>query len=227
MRLEDLNWLDVERYLLKEDRIIIVLGACEQHGYLSLLSDVKIPLALAETASQQTGVLVTPPLNFGCSPYFLDYPGTISLRLSTLVDVAEDILRSCAHQGFRRFLILNGHGGNDPVRARCYELVNEMSDLRIAWYSWWLASSVLEVAQKYQIKPAHANWLEAFAFTRVADLPEEEKIPACIPGLMGSKQARQVYGDGSFGGRYWVDAKIMDEVFAVCLADILQLLRFE
>ncbi len=43
MRIEDLNWMDVEEYLKHDDRLILVVGACEQHGYLSLLSDVKIP----------------------------------------------------------------------------------------------------------------------------------------------------------------------------------------
>jgi creatinine amidohydrolase len=45
MRLEDLNWMDVEKYLAQDDRLILVLGACEQHAYLSLLTDIKIPLA--------------------------------------------------------------------------------------------------------------------------------------------------------------------------------------
>ena len=77
MRLEDLNWMDVEKYLQQEDRLMLVIGATEQHGYLSLLTDIKIPLALADSASQATGVLVAPPLNFGVSPYFLAYPGHI------------------------------------------------------------------------------------------------------------------------------------------------------
>src|SRR5664279_653096 len=101
MRTEDLNWMDVENYLKHEDRLILVLGACEQHGYLSLLSDVKIPLALADAASMQTGVLVAPPVNFGVSPYFLTYPGTLSLRASTLMDVVEDIVRSAFGEGFK------------------------------------------------------------------------------------------------------------------------------
>jgi creatinine amidohydrolase len=50
MRLEDLNWMDVEKYLAQDDRLILVLGACEQHAYLSLLTDIKIPLALADSA---------------------------------------------------------------------------------------------------------------------------------------------------------------------------------
>src|SRR5512139_3376730 len=100
MRLEELNWFDVENYLKNEDRLIVVIGACEQHAYLSLLTDVKIPLALADAASQSTGVLVAPPLNFGCSPYFLKYPGTLSLRTSTMLDVVEDLIRSAYGQGF-------------------------------------------------------------------------------------------------------------------------------
>ena len=137
MRFEELNWMDIESYLSKDDRLIIVLGATEQHGYLSLLTDIKIPLALADAASQQSGVLVAPPLNFGSSPYFLEYPGTISFRLSTLLDATEDIIRSVYGQGFRRILVLNGHGGNVGVRARLSELANELPELRMNWYSWW------------------------------------------------------------------------------------------
>ena len=99
MRLEDLNWMDVEKYLEQEDRMMLVIGACEQHGYLSLLTDIKIPLALADAASQQTGILVAPPLNFGLSPYFRDYPGTLTLRVDTLLAAVEDIIRSAHHQG--------------------------------------------------------------------------------------------------------------------------------
>ncbi len=227
MRLEDMNWFDVESYLKHDDRLILVLGACEQHGYLSLLTDVKIPQALADAASQQTNVLVAPPLNFGASPYFLKYPGTLSLRISTILDLVEDLVRSAYGQGFHRILVMNGHGGNDASRGRLYELTNQLPDLRLAWYAWWQSHSVEVLAQKYDLKPYHASWLEAFSFTKVSPLPEGEKPPAHIPGLMGAEQARQVYGDGVFGGRYSVGTEIMDELFRVTLEDVLQLLHFE
>jgi len=227
MRIEDLSWMDVENYLKTDDRLILVLGACEQHGYLSLLTDVKIPLALADAASQQTGVLVAPPLNFGSSPYFLSYPGTFSLRASTLLDVVEDLLRSAYRHGFRHILLLNGHGGNDAARVRLYELADQLPGLRLAWYAWWTANSVVEVAQQHELKPAHANWLEAFPFTMVGPLPGGEKIPPHVPGLMGAQEARQVYGDGSFGGFYQASPDVMEELFAAALQDVLQLLLFE
>src|SRR5512145_517292 len=102
MRLEELNWMDVEAYLKQDDRLMVVLGSCEQHAYLSLLTDTKIPQALADAASQKTGVMVAPALPFGVSPYFKEYPGTISLRTATYLNVVEDIILSVSEAGFRR-----------------------------------------------------------------------------------------------------------------------------
>lgn len=221
MRLEELNWMDVEAYLKQEDRIMLVLGACEQHGYLSLLTDVKIPLALADAASQQKGVLVAPPLNFGVSSYFLSYPGTISLRLSTFLDVVEEMVRSLYGQGFRRFLVLNGHGGNDPARGRLTEVANDLADIKLSWYSWWSSHSVEAVAMKHELKSSHASWIEAFSFTRVSELPDGQKIPPGYQGVLSAKKTREVFGDGVFGGPYQVDPAIMDEIFAAALEDVL------
>lgn len=228
MRLEDLNWMDVEKYLQHEDRLMLIAGATEQHGYLSLLTDIKIPLALADAASQATGVLVAPPLNFGISPYFLAYPGTLSLRVNTLIAAMEDILRSAHGHGFRRVLVINGHGGNSPARNHLHQVNNELPDLKLNWYDWWNSHSVEAVAIRHNLKPTHANWLEAFAFTIVGELPEGSKTPPEVPStIMDAKTARRVYGDGSFGGAYRADDEVMHEIFDAALEDILQLLRFD
>jgi creatinine amidohydrolase len=202
------------------------LGSTEQHGYLSLTTDVKIPLALADAASQKTGVLVAPPLNFGVAPYFLTYPGTITLRLSTFLDAVEDIVRSVYGYGFRRILVLNGHGGNDPARGRLTELANALPELNVAFYAWWTSHSVEEVAARHHLKPSHANWLEAFPFTTVCDLPKGEKIPTPFKGLPNATQSRQLYGDGVFEGAYSASPAIMDELFDAALQDVLFLLDF-
>ena len=227
MRFEDLNWFDVENYLQKDDRLMLVIGSCEQHGYLSLLTDTKIPQALADAASRRTSVLVAPALNFGASPYFLKYPGTLSLRTGTLSAIVEDLVRSAYGYGFRRVLVLNGHGGNSPAMGRLYELANELTDLRIAWYAWWQSHSVEAVAIQHELKSYHGGWIEAYPFTHVAELPEGEKRPPHVPGMVSAEEARQLYGDGVFGGRYKVDEAIMDEIFAAALEDVLQLLKFE
>jgi creatinine amidohydrolase len=228
MNFADLNWMQVESYLQKDDRLILVLGACEQHGYLSLTTDTKTPLAMAKAASQESGVLVAPPINFGCSPYFLDYPGTISLRLHTYLDVIEDVLRSLYGVGFRKVLLLNGHGGNTPVRTHLVELVNEMPDLTLRWYAWWTTETVAKIAEKYDLVTQHANWMEAFDFNRVASMPSERKpIPDKTDTILGKKVTREIYGDGSFGGKYQVEESIMKEVFGSCLEEILELLKFK
>jgi creatinine amidohydrolase len=220
--------MDVERYLEQDDRLILILGACEQHAHLSLLTDIKIPQALADSASNQTGVLVAPSLNFGVSPYFLDYPGTLSFSIKTMLSAVEDIVRSAYRQGFRRILILNGHGGNAAARHYLDEVNNDLPDLKMNWYDWWTSHSIETVAQKYNIKPAHANWLEAFSFTMVGELPDGSKTPPKVPAaIMDAKTARDVYGDGSFGGPYHVDDGIMQEVLQAALEDVLLLLKFE
>lgn len=227
MRFEDLNWFDVDNYLKTEDRLMLVLGACEQHGYLSLSADVKIPLALADSASQKTGILVAPPLHFGASPYFLTYPGTISLRATTLLDVVEDMARSLYGQGFHRLLFLNGHGGNDPARTRLTEIMDGMPGVQINWYSWWVAPNVTAVATKYGLKSYHAAWIEAFPFTRVSELPSGQKQPPVSSGLLGADATRKTYGDGVFGGPYVVDDPILDEIFHTAVQDIIDLLKFK
>lgn len=225
MRLDELNWFDVENYLKTDNRIMLVLGACEQHGYLNLSSDTLIPFALANAASQETGVLVAPPLHFGASPHFLTYPGTISLRITTLMDIAEDMVHSAYRQGFRRLLILNGHGGNDPVRTRLVEIIDKLPGLQIAWYSWWIADNVTAVAAKHGLKSYHAGWIEAFAFTRVGDIPKGEKIPPSVNGILGAEATRKFYMDGIYGGPYTVDSSILDEIFTTAQADIVNLLH--
>jgi creatinine amidohydrolase len=226
MRFEDLNWMDVEHYLKTDDRLMLVIGACEQHGYLSLLTDIRIPLALADAASEQSGVLVAPPIPVGLSPYFAKYPGTLSLRAQTFFAVIEDLVRGVYAQGFKRLLVLNGHGGNEPAKAVLHELVNDLPELRVNWYSWWVAPAVTAVAESAGLKSNHAAWIEAFPFCRVADLPPGIKDPVTVPPFLSAEATRQAYGDGVFGGPYSADETVMRQIFNAAVSDILDQLKF-
>jgi creatinine amidohydrolase len=227
MRFEDLNWLDVENYLKTDDRLMLVTGACEQHGYLSLLTDAKIPLAFADAASQQTGVLVGPALNFGISPYFTTYPGTITLRAQTYLAVINDLVRALHGSGFRRILFVNGHGGNDPARGVLAELVNELPGLQVSWYSWWLSPGTAAVAKAAGLSPYHASWSEAFAFCRVADLPPGEKPPALSTRILSAAETKALAGDGVFGGAYSANDAVMQQLFEACVGEVVERLKFE
>jgi len=84
------------------------------------------------------------------------------------------------------------------------------------------------VATKHNLKPSHANWLEAFSFTIVGEMPDGIKTPPKVPSaIMGAQRARSVYGDGSFGGAYRAAEDVMHEIFTACLQDVLQLLQFD
>jgi creatinine amidohydrolase len=106
-------------------------------------------------------------------------------------------------------------------------LANSLLDLKFSWYSWWESTGVQNLAQKYNLAPEHASWMEAFPFTRVADLPVGEKPGVTFTGVLNAAETRAKYGDGSFGGKYQVDDAIMQELFDVCLLDIVNLLNFE
>ncbi len=226
MRLAELNWMEVETYLIKDDRLMLVLGSTEQHGYISIGADVKIPLSLADAASQQSGVLVAPPLSFGCSSDFTKFPGTISLRVKTLVGVVDDMVRSLYGQGFKRFLVVNGHGGNEPARISLGELVNELRGLQIAWYDWWNAPSVAAICKQYNLIGYHASWIEAFPFVRQANMPSGEKAAFTTHRILSADETRRALGDGVYGGLYHVDEAVMSEIFAASLRDLLFLLQF-
>ncbi len=227
MNFADMNWMQVADYLERDDRLLLVTGACEQHGYLSLTTDIRIPTALAEEASRRTGVLVAPPLHFGISPYFAAYPGTISLRTQTFLAVVEDMVRWLHAQGFRRLAFVNGHGGNAPAITLLHELVNELPTLQANWYSWWQSPSVVAVMGEAGRKGYHGGWLEAFPDCRVAELPPGEKeTPPPATRILNAEEFRALYGDGVMGGGYVPDDAVLDRMFEAAVGDIVERLAF-
>lgn len=110
VKLEELKWIDVEKYLKNDDRIILPIGSTEEHGkWLPLGTDTFVAVALAEDASKKTGVLVAPPLFFGWTPHHMALPGTVSIRAEILIELLYDIFYSLAKHGFKKFVCLNGH----------------------------------------------------------------------------------------------------------------------
>ncbi|MBL8156501.1 MAG: creatininase family protein [Anaerolineae bacterium] len=223
MRLEDLNWMDVERYLEQDDRIILVTGATEQHAHLSLLTDILIPMRMALGAAEREHVLIAPPLNFGFSRSLAAFPGTISLTPRTFDLVLLEIIECLLHQGFRRFLVLNGHGGNHmPARLVDFQ---EKEKIRVRWFDWWSSPAVKDFQKRYGLEIGHANWGENFPFCRVAEVPTGVKPAPQLRNPEDIFAMRQDLGDGCFGGPYQVDEALMHELFALAVEETCAALR--
>jgi len=159
--LEELGWPDVLEYLQHDDRLMLVVGSTEQHGrHLGFGSDVCVPWEIGRRLSERTGVLLAPPLNYGMSLHHLGFPGSLSLRPSTLASVIQDLLESAYEHGFRHVLLLNGHGGNTAaIQTALAEVLYELTDLEVRLGSWWTepaAKSVLDGAFGDEL-PGHSD----------------------------------------------------------------------
>src|ERR1700731_717103 len=117
MRIIEMNWMMVEAFLKRDDRSVLPLGSTEQHAYLSLSVDSILAERLAIEAAEALGVPVFPVLAYGITPSFRAFPGTIALRMQPYLSILRDILSAVAEQGFKRILIVNGHGGNAPAQG--------------------------------------------------------------------------------------------------------------
>jgi creatinine amidohydrolase len=147
----EMAWVDVEEYLKKDDRIIVVTGSCEQHGrHLPLSTDSIIPFELAKRVSQITGVPVLPPLNFGMSLHHMGFPGTVSLAPNTLSKVFTEILSAVFTHGFKRVMVINGHGGNiAPMTSALSVILNENKELSVKVFSWWTDEEVKKMEAEF------------------------------------------------------------------------------
>lgn len=220
----DMTWRQVEAYLESDDRVIAIFGACEQHCGLSLLTDIRIPLEIAKRVASQEHVLIAPPLNFGLSSAFRAYPGTISLSPETFCGAVREVLRSLYEQGFKRVMVLNGHGANTPLGSILQESAEAHHDWQLQLVEWWRLPVVARYAERVGSEASHANWAESFSFTRI-DQPQGEKPAVVLPRFVPGGWLRGVLGDGSYGGPYQQPHALMEAMLDEIVAEVSRLLR--
>jgi creatinine amidohydrolase len=124
--LPDMSWPEVQDLLSRTDMVIFPLTALEQHGpQLPIGTDFFTGVEEAKLIAQKTDVLVAPILIPGISPYHMEFPGTIALSPDTLQRVYFEAAQSLIKHGFRRFLLLNGHVGNQAVSRYIIDRINQ------------------------------------------------------------------------------------------------------
>jgi creatinine amidohydrolase len=152
--LSELSWVDVKERVAETDMVLVPVGSVEQHGpHLPLIQDTAAVLHVCLRVAERLypRVLVTPPLALGVSPHHLAFPGTLSLSPETLVAVVLDVCSSLHRHGFRRIMLVNGHGGNIATLGVAGRKVRDrLGDVDILVTNWWdhideaLAKQVLE-----------------------------------------------------------------------------------
>jgi creatinine amidohydrolase len=148
MQLHLQTWEEVEAYLKRSKGIIIPIGSTEQHGPNGLIgTDAICPEVIGRRLGEEIGALVGPTIGVGMAQHHLAFPGSVTLRPTTLIAVIRDYVLSLARNGFERFYFLNGHGGNIATTGAAFsEIYAEASltrpgsnapVLRCKLKNWW------------------------------------------------------------------------------------------
>lgn len=204
MRIQDMHWSQVEERAKADDRCVLPIGSTEQHAYLSLATDTILAERVSVEAAEPLGVPVFPCLPFGMASGFADFPGTVSLSLRTYIGIFEDVLDSLHRSGFRRILIVNGHGGNTPINPVISEWLNRNRDCSVKLHDWWRASKTM--AKVLEIDPAasHASWMENFPWTRLEGAPipnfKKERIDFSATTRVDAGRKRERIAEGNYHG---------------------------
>ncbi|QIR38795.1 creatininase family protein [Tolypothrix sp. PCC 7910] len=152
------TWPEVEAYLQQSRGLIFPIGSTEQHGPTGLIgTDAICAEAIARGVGETTQAMVGPTINVGMALHHTAFPGTISLRPSTLIQVVRDYVTCLVKAGFTKFYFINGHGGNiATLKAAFSETYAHLEDLQIANAqlvqcqvgNWFMCSSVYKLAKE-------------------------------------------------------------------------------
>lgn len=206
MQINAMNWSQVEERLRYDDRCILPIGSVEQHARISLGTDMILAEKISLDAAQPLSIPVFPVMPYGLASSFADFPGTVSLSLRTYIGVIEDILDSIYHSGFRRILIVNGHGGNTPAGTVASEWLNRNRDASVKMHDWWRAPKTMGKVLEIDSRASHASWMENFPWTRLDDVtqPEhaQERVDFGALARVDAGRKRAILGEGNYHGLF-------------------------
>ena len=228
MRIADMNWMQVEERLRTEDRAVLPLGSTEEHAYLSLATDSVLAERIAVEAAEPLGVPVFPVMSYGITPTLMAYPGTISLRIETYLAVVRDVLDCLAAHGFRRILVVNGHGGNSPAQSQVLEWVAAHPGVRVRFHNWWNAPRTWAKVQSIDPVASHGSWMENFPWTRLpgVSVPQVQRpmVDLAKVRVLDPVALREYLGDGNYGGLYQRPDEDMHAIWQVAVDETRALL---
>ncbi|MEE2778836.1 MAG: creatininase family protein [Acidobacteriota bacterium] len=212
MQLQQSTWQEVEAYLAGSSGIIVPIGSTEQHGPNGLIgTDAICPETVARGVGEETATLVAPTLSIGMSQHHMAFPGSMTLKPSTLLLVIVEVVESLARHGFDRIYFLNGHGGNIATLGAAINEVYasglEAADrpLRLRQRNWWSGEKVRKLQQKLygRADGAHATASEVALswFAHPDSVKDVEMSPKIAPmgPIRDAEDFRRSFPDGRMG----------------------------
>ena len=148
-RYEKLTWPEINDAVEMQKVCIVPCGAVEQHGpHLPLDVDLVCPTGVARGAGLTIPekILVLPILAYGYTGHVMDFPGTINTNYTTFMEQVLDVTRSLAYHGFKKIILLNGHGSNMPNLDLASRRTNLETDAECCVIAWW---NLLTVDKKF------------------------------------------------------------------------------
>jgi creatinine amidohydrolase len=170
--LSQLTWKEYEKVIKEEPVIIIPAGAVEQHGsHLPLLTDTILSTKLSEKVAIEIGGFIAEPFTYGTRSDLFSgggesFLGTTSLSPQSFISMATNVLNEFCLDGFKRFIVLNGHYENAPLlREASREITQKHTKVSILFCNWWDIPDIQIIRSFYPgIFPGmdleHAGFLE-------------------------------------------------------------------
>jgi creatinine amidohydrolase len=206
------TWTEVKAYLQQSQAIILPIGSTEQHSPIGLIgTDAICAEAIAKGVGEATQTLVGPTINVGMALHHLEFPGSMSLKPSTMILVLRDYISSLARSGFRRFFFINGHGGNvATMKAAFSETYDHLAslgidDVRCTVNNWYMGRDVYQLAQKLygDQEGSHATPSEValtwYVYPEAIKTGELTIEAGKGHSIYSAKDFRQQYPDGRMG----------------------------
>jgi len=139
-RYEKLTWPEINDAVELGKVCVVPCGSVEQHGpHLPLDVDIVCPQGIAYGAGRNVPdkMLVLPPVWYGYTGHVMDFPGTINTHFETFIHQVLDITKSLAYHGFKKIVLLNGHGSNMPNLDLVARRTNLETDAECILAAWW------------------------------------------------------------------------------------------
>lgn len=233
MILADLTWKEVDA-LSRDTIVVIPTGSLEQHAaFLPVFTDSLIATAVSQAVESRTTdkILLTPCLWLGASGHHINFVGTCSASMQGYIESLKAVIESLERHGFHRFLIINGHGGNDQPNGVTLRMIKEQKQHLTLGHSLYAKFGEATIAEQLQGKlntMQHACEAEVSLMLHLhpdkvrTSLLRDDGLRSQPPTQTLVKMWDEISEEGSFGFATLGTAEKGKAIFEACVDGLVQ-----